>query len=142
MGGGGHGGHGGGGHHGGGGGWGRGAPLPYVVGYPEWGYTDIEPLVVERCPQVYAPVLGSDGRVYSNACYAQMRGVSIVRSVKRGVFGDAAVIPNPPPPAPPQPQWLRMTIGVASGQSPWGYAPHAAAAGAYLLYRHLKKKGG
>jgi len=67
--------HGGGGHHHGGGWY-----APEVV-------------VVTACPQVYAPVLGVDGRQYANACYADQAGVAVVKSL-----GDIVSYPPLVPP--------------------------------------------
>src|SRR5690242_9529800 len=70
------GGHHGGGHHGGGhprhgggrrGRWGRGGWQDYSI--------------IGACPDVYAPVLGTDGVVYQNACLADMAGVGVVKTI-------------------------------------------------------------
>lgn len=97
-GGGGHGdGHGGGGHHGGGhhghdhggffpGGWGGGSGWWDGYGYPYVIIADA------ACPQTVAPVLGVDGQMYMNACFANAAGVAVARSLSglRGSSSDVS----------------------------------------------------
>lgn len=95
----GHNGHGGGGggHHGGGGGYHHGGGVYYGGGYNRspYLYPPPEVIVVESkpsCPDTWAPVLASDGRVYRNACIAQRAGVGIVRSAKAGEIAKGPVL--------------------------------------------------
>lgn len=81
--------HGGGGghHHGGGGGGGfRGGYGPsWGPGY--WAEPSYAELIV-TCPEVYAPVLATDGRTYDNECLARTAGTNVVRRVRPGKLGD------------------------------------------------------
>lgn len=74
------------GHHGGGrrghgGGW-RGGP-----GY--WAEPSYAELVL-TCPEVYDPVLATDGRVYDSPCLAQGAGVAVVKRMRPAKLGDVS----------------------------------------------------
>ena len=75
------GGHGGGGHHGGGRGRGWGGP-GWWGGGPWYGeYGPIVLVADSGCPTTYAPVMGTDGTIYQNACVANARGVGVLRAM-------------------------------------------------------------
>lgn len=67
-------------HRGGGGGrrW-RGGGGGYWPGYAYDNY-----VMPFQCPAVYAPVIGTDGRLYDNACYANASGVAVSHRLPPG----------------------------------------------------------
>ena len=110
----------GGGHHHGGGGHRGGGGTPWLYGNAYgWGLpADYEVVVAEpACPQVFAPVLGVDGKVYPSACNAARAGVAVKKQLPAGM-GD---------------------LSTAIGQmGVTGYLVLGGAA--YVLYRLLKGK--
>jgi hypothetical protein len=42
---------------------------------------------MQPCPNVYAPVLGVDGVVYDNVCYATNAGVAVARTLQEPDLG-------------------------------------------------------
>lgn len=58
-------------------------------------YPPTEVIVVTQtpaCPETWAPVMATDGRIYRNACVAQKHGVGIVRAAKGSELAKQAVL--------------------------------------------------
>ena len=74
---------------------------------PAFPVTYAGPGPVQPCPTTSAPVLGSDGRTYRNACYAQRAGVAVVKQLPHrgmgGIFDPVAAHP-----------WIAL-LGIAGG---------------------------
>lgn len=58
----------------------QGRPINIYWGFPQGETTTTTTIPSGACTDIYQPVCGSDGRTYSNACYAGLAGVGITHS--------------------------------------------------------------
>ncbi len=68
------------------------------------------------CPDYYAPVLGSDGQVYQNWCYAEMAGVAVVKQLGLRGPGLGMTVDN----------WSALLTFVAGVGIAWAVTTHAS----------------